>query len=1451
MTGILSALARVVQPGSIVILRTTSGERTGALIEVTPDGALLGSDDAMDFVGASEMLGFLVPDAKNVEDGGDRNRLVQLQSDPAEPPEREAPDRAERAGPTDRAGDSSPEPAATPVVEQRGGPTQTENPYVALLASQGSLDPAFSLPEPDFDIPDLNEDDRNILVRSLNRYNYALKVREPGRVARDVSALAIAGEGASVPKLVCLAARLAVMSGDGTRAAKLFATAYAMGSDDAYRALAATLRADGNFDELVELLVAVFVDGRAPKATPEYLDLLSQLRRTLERASPAMRSWAAGRLAEPSTGRSSEEAEMIAALLASLEMHPEGAETSNSPTEAAPSGKEVEPNASTLLLALAGHQRGRIVRYNSKGRWGLVQSRDTGTSFRFRLDDVPDDDLVHALSAGTIGHEVDFRRHVSSARGELASATIVKVRSLRRIPQPPPQPPKKTASSRAFVLGKRAEDEGNFENARAHYIAEIEAGGSRKEAAIKDLAWMHNRIREYDEAIAVLDRYDAVFSERTRRSADNMRLTILHNARSYKDALVVNARLRRGATARQLSTLRQQEVICLVALRRIDEANTTLDWLRSKGSLEPEVLDRLSHLIDSGGSSEEEHEVLQIATFGLGLSPLAEFWLSRADNYGVDERSKRRGYLDSTDFMNVEKQLDRIKGRRPRERAQLQLTLASICYTDPQAAGDQQLAVLLQRYFRDMAEAGLYGQEPADSTRSYAVEAIKLAGGEYPRKELAVLLATYAPGSSALEDVRDETLVGMIGALYASEGDWSRFDSDLAFYVAAAPHGFEHLARMAERVSDPCGAEVRAAWNRERDEMRRVRDERATLEKLSASVATSSDQLEATAERLETVAHTTRFDLDRRRIDSLRDALDEAIRFWRQRLYHDRENAYQRAVAGLETLLSEIERAPTLSSVLLTPFVAKLKEALTRNYDAFVSEARPSLEIQSVLAGDRHTIDTDGSIRIALELSSDAGGAPVEQLELMVSEDEGLTVKGVDNLPEVFRGGERREIQLRVMPTANQLADRAFTVRCSLGYRRGAETGQTEPFLLSVNIDDQPFRAIEPNPYEPYSGGTPVDDPRMFFGRHDLVDRIIRQTTQGTIGQCFVLYGQKRSGKSSVLGQVERRLDLPFVPIRVTLGMVDTLNAHASFVAWCVDEMEHFVNRRGLPTPDGWPSYETVRHEPIRSLAGAIASTRSALDVGEEGRIILLVDEFTYLYEYIREGIVDRTFMRQWKALLEQRMFTAVVAGQDSMPRFKADYANEFGVVHDERLTYLTDTDAMALASEPIKLDGVSRFKGRSMERLLELTAGSPYYLQVICDEIVRQLNMRRSNFVTEADVKSALDNLVSGQRLLPKDKFDPLVTAAGESVAAAPEHAYLELLARIASLSERGVGVRLADLAVRDSAKLGLLVDDLVDREVLTRDGARVRIKVGLFEEWLRVNRPMTDETIAELTSE
>ncbi|MBO0786611.1 MAG: ATP-binding protein, partial [Actinobacteria bacterium] len=574
--------------------------------------------------------------------------------------------------------------------------------------------------------------------------------------------------------------------------------------------------------------------------------------------------------------------------------------------------------------------------------------------------------------------------------------------------------------------------------------------------------------------------------------------------------------------------------------------------------------------------------------------------------------------------------------------------------------------------------------------------------------------------------------------------------------------------------------------------------------------------------------------------NAIADALDAVARELLENEFERHESAYELACQNIQAATAALDSAAAAGRVPPAYFRTLLRQltyVVDTEHSRYLRNAVSSPDFVSFLPREHFYVGDDQTFLLTVSVGLPPGDAPVESVQLLVGQAQGLRAQGQTGFVQMLRPGETRELVQRLKVSDLALGVGEATISLSLRYR-----------CTSGHIEESPARSmvavLEParkfvtvvNPYSRYSGGTPVDEQKMFFGRRELLDRIYSEVTTGPLGQCFVLYGQKRSGKSSVLRQLTNRLRPPSLTVYLSLGTIDTARAERSFVQACIDALyERLVHDFDMTdvVEHNWPREFQVEASPIESFRRSVRAATRLLQARKgwrDVRPIFLIDEFTYVYEYIREGLLTPAFMRQWKSLLESRTFDAVLVGQDTMPRFKEAYPNEFGVTHDERISYLSGDEARALAENPIMMGGESRYKGASLDRLLSLTAGSAFYLQIFCDRLVQHLNRNRLVFITESVVGDVLGHLTTGPSALSIDKFDPLITAAGESVALAPKERYLALLTRVAL----NPLITSQDVAADDAA----LVRDLFAREVLERDAAgRLRIRVGLFAEWLRAN--------------
>ena len=236
-------------------------------------------------------------------------------------------------------------------------------------------------------------------------------------------------------------------------------------------------------------------------------------------------------------------------------------------------------------------------------------------------------------------------------------------------------------------------------------------------------------------------------------------------------------------------------------------------------------------------------------------------------------------------------------------------------------------------------------------------------------------------------------------------------------------------------------------------------------------------------------------------------------------------------------------------------------------------------------------------------------------------------------------------------------------------------------------------------------------------------------------------------------------------------------------------------------------------------------------------RVVLLIDGFHYIYDLIVDGKIPESFMKSWKTFLHANFFHTVLVGQDVMPKFKARFSNEFSTTQFERVTYLRPDDARRLIDEPIRIGGrhgESRYREQTIERILDLTAGSPFYIQIICNCLVEYMNVKHAGLVTEADVEQVKNELIRGVNALSSDKFDNLINSSDTSPGAITDEDVIKVLKIIADNSNKTDPCPHHKIVCHTTAPIDTVLDDLEMRDIVKRREQSYKIQVDLFREWL-----------------
>lgn len=283
----------------------------------------------------------------------------------------------------------------------------------------------------------------------------------------------------------------------------------------------------------------------------------------------------------------------------------------------------------------------------------------------------------------------------------------------------------------------------------------------------------------------------------------------------------------------------------------------------------------------------------------------------------------------------------------------------------------------------------------------------------------------------------------------------------------------------------------------------------------------------------------------------------------------------------------------------------------------------------------------------------------------------------------------------------------------------------------------------------------------VFFGRDHLLDQIRRQVIQS--GNVVLLEGNRRSGKSSILRHLEG-LD----PVPGWLGIYCSLQgAKGSKDGVGVPTVEVFreiansivkgiqSTGRETPLPDGstMPGSQKLGIAKACRLGiseeSPFADFREYIEIvldvlAQQGLgLLLMLDEFDKLQEGIDRKITSPQVPENIRFLVQAySRFSAILTGSHRLKRLREEYWSAlFGLGTRFGVTSLPQEAARRLVLEPVR--GRLAYSPEAVERAIFLTAGQPYLLQCLCNQVFNLAAHLKTHSVTLDLVEKAGDALV------------------------------------------------------------------------------------------------------------
>ncbi len=414
-----------------------------------------------------------------------------------------------------------------------------------------------------------------------------------------------------------------------------------------------------------------------------------------------------------------------------------------------------------------------------------------------------------------------------------------------------------------------------------------------------------------------------------------------------------------------------------------------------------------------------------------------------------------------------------------------------------------------------------------------------------------------------------------------------------------------------------------------------------------------------------------------------------------------------------------------------------LVEAIVRRWAGLVSAASEELRGQAnvIITLKTKRIVSGEKAEVTLVLQNN-GRAPAENVIAELNDDPGYVVQSGPQYISLLPPGRSRQVSFTLEPKVTDRFRLGLTVTYDDRHQRNRHIAFGD--MVNLLLPTRDFKPI----FNPYLPGTPLrSNSRLFYGREQLFSFIADNAGGWSQRNVLILIGQRRTGKTSTLLRLGQHLPDDLLPVYIdcqSLGVSPGMGALFHDMAWLISDALSLQDINiEVPPPEIWQADPTGEFQ--RRFIPAVKAL-----LPPDTTLLLVFDEFEAFESLVEDGILPSTFFSFMRHLMQHSEgLSFIFVGTRRLEEMSADYWSVlFNIALYERITYLSEESAFRLITEPVAPDLI--YDDLALDKIWRVTAGHPYFVQLVCYALVKRANAERTGYVTISDVNATLDEMLS-----------------------------------------------------------------------------------------------------------
>ena len=270
-----------------------------------------------------------------------------------------------------------------------------------------------------------------------------------------------------------------------------------------------------------------------------------------------------------------------------------------------------------------------------------------------------------------------------------------------------------------------------------------------------------------------------------------------------------------------------------------------------------------------------------------------------------------------------------------------------------------------------------------------------------------------------------------------------------------------------------------------------------------------------------------------------------------------------------------------------------------------------------------------------------------------------------------------------------------------------------------------------PNRYLFGNALDPETSEGRFKGRQDIF-QAIESISLSTNPPVWLLYGQRRTGKTSALKYLPQRVGGDLIPLMIDCQGISTSqklsNLAQSIANGIIETARKSRNLKLAPIDPA-----LVEDDPFFALGNWMRAIESKYP---QKRFLLCLDEFERLEEVITatNSFIPLNFLRN--LMQHHPQWILLFCGSHKLSELQPYWSDYLIGTRTLPLTYLQEPEARELILHPVS-DFPEIYDPKAVDAIVHFTHCQPFFVQLVCYALVEHLNSQERRRVTVADVES------------------------------------------------------------------------------------------------------------------